>query len=220
MACYGPPTVGLQAFFRSLLPKEERFFDLLEHQAQIAHDAACALATFSEGVSVTDVGKRVQEQEHAGDKLVHELEETLAKTYVTPIDREDIHALAIELDDIIDLTNKAARACDLMGVQTPTPAMTAMMGVLVKTTAELGQAVPMLRKRDYAGIFAAKARIRTLEKEGDRVHRAAISELFRTVEIDAKVLLREREVLEDLESALDHCESVADTLSNLAVKHG
>jgi uncharacterized protein Yka (UPF0111/DUF47 family) len=212
--------VGLQEFFRSLLPKEERFFDLLERQAQIAHEAARSLATFSDGKAVSDVCKRVQEQEHAGDKLVHELEESLAKTYVTPIDREDIHALAIELDDIIDLTNQAARACELMGVVTPTSAMTAMITVLVKTTLELSQAVPMLRKRDYSGIFAAKARVRTLEKEGDRVHRAAISELFKTPEIDAKVLLREREVLEDLESALDHCESVADTLSNLAVKHG
>lgn len=212
--------MGLQDFFRGLLPKEERFFDLLERQAQISLDAAKALATFTDGSSVAEVGKLVQEQEHAGDKLVHEMEEQLAKTYVTPIDREDIHALAVELDDITDLINQAARACELMGVTTPSTPMAAMILVLVKTTGELAQAVPMLRKRDYPGIFAAKARVRTLEKEGDRVHRAAISELFRTPEIDAKVLLREREVLEDLENALDHCERVADTLSNLAVKHG
>ncbi len=213
--------MGLQTFFRSLLPKKaERFFGLLERQAQISHDAAVALATFSTGLSVAAVGKHVQEHEHAGDKLVHELEEALVKTHVAPIDRADIHALAIELDDITDLTNRAARACELMGITEPSKAMTAMMAVLVKTTAELAQAVPMLRNRDYPGIFAAKARIRTLEKEGDRVHRAAISELFRTPEIDAKVLLREREVLEDLENAIDHCEKVADTLSNLAAKHG
>ncbi len=213
-------TVGLQDFIRGLLPKEERFFDLLELQARTALDAAKALASFSDGVSVAELGKRMQIVEHQGDKLVHEIEETLAKTYVTPIDREDIHALAIELDDVIDLANQAARAAELMGVQRPTEPMSDMMTVLVRTTAEIADAVPLLRSRHYVGIFAAKARIRALEKEGDRIHRSAISKLFATADIDAKVLLREREILEDLENALDHCERVADTLANLAVKHG
>jgi predicted phosphate transport protein (TIGR00153 family) len=219
-AWYGARTVGLQDFFRSLLPKEEKLFDLLEQQAGIAHQAAQALASFKDGLTVGEVGKLVQEQEHAGDKIVHEIEETLAKTYVTPIDREDIHSLSVELDDVTDLINQAARACELTGVERPNEAMTEMMVVLVKCTGELTQALPMLRKRDYPGIFAAKARVRSLEKEGDRVHRSAISELFRTAEIDAKVLLREREILEDLENALDHCERVADSLATLAVKHG
>lgn len=212
--------MGIQDFIRSLLPKEDRLFNLLEQQAQYAHAAATALAKFNAGAAVGEVCRLVQEQEHAGDKLVHEIEESLARTYVTPIDREDIHALAVELDDVTDLTNQAARACELLGVERPTEAMSLMISILVKTTEELASTVPKLRTRDYPGIFAAKARIRGLEKEADRVHRSAVSALFKSPDIDAKVLLREREVLEDLENAIDHCERVADTLSNLAVKHG
>ena len=107
-----------------------------------------------------------------------------------------------------------------MGVERPSHAMMGLLDVLVATTAELVGAVAKLRSRDYPGIFAAKARIRTLEKQGDRVHRDAVSRLFLTGEIDVKVLLRERIVLDDIETAVDHCEIVADTLSNLAVKHG
>lgn len=212
--------MGLQAFFHSLLPKDERCFDLLERLAAVANAAARALATLGTGVTVAEVAKRVQEHEHAGDVVVHEIEESLARTYITPIDREDIHALAIELDDIADLTNQAARACEMMGIERPTTAMTALIDVLVEVTAEVASAVAKLRARDYAGILAAKARVRTLEKRGDRVHRDAVSKLFLTGEIEVKVLLRERIVLDDIETAVDHCEIVADTLSNLAVKHG
>jgi uncharacterized protein Yka (UPF0111/DUF47 family) len=212
--------VGLQTFFHSLLPKDERCFDLLERQAADANVAAKALATLGDGVTSAEVARRVQEHEHAGDLLVHEVEESLARTYITPIDREDIHALAIELDDIADLTNSAARACEMMGVERPTAAMTALLDVLVETTAEIATAVGKLRRRDYAGIFEAKARVRALEKKGDRLHRDAVSKLFLTGESDVKVLLRERIVLDDIETAVDHCEIVADMLSTLAVKHG
>ncbi|MBC8068842.1 MAG: DUF47 family protein [Deltaproteobacteria bacterium] len=212
--------MGLQDFIRSLVPKEERFFDLLERQGRLVHDAATALAEFGQHGSVAKVSAALQELEHQGDALVHEIEETLAKTYVTPIDREDIHALAGELDDVLDLANQAARACELLGVAKLTEPMIALAGVLVNATAELSAAVPLLRQRRYADIMAAKRRIRVLEKEGDRLHRAAISELFRAEVIDARVLLREREVLEDLENAIDRCELVADNLAFLAVKHG
>jgi uncharacterized protein len=212
--------LGLQDFIRGLVPKEERFFDLLERQGRLVHDAALALADFGQHGSVAKVSAALQELEHQGDALVHEIEETLAKTYVTPIDREDIHSLAGELDDVLDLSNQAARACELLGVDKLTEPMIALAGVLVNTTAELSATVPLLRQRRYPDIMAAKRRIRALEKEGDRLHRAAISELFRAEVIDARVLLREREVLENLENAIDRCERVAENLAFLAVKHG
>lgn len=212
--------MGLQDFIRGLVPKEERFFDLLEQQARTAHEAAKLFMTFADGVKVGAISAGLQEIEHRGDALAHEVEETLAKTYVTPIDREDIHGLSGELDDVLDLANQAARACELMGVETPTPAMAGLIGVLVKSTETLAEVVPLLRKRDYAGIIAGKRKVRALEKEADRLHRDAISALFATEVTDARVILREREVLEDLENAIDHCERVSDTLANLAVKHG
>ncbi len=212
--------LGLQDFIRSLVPKEERFFDLLERQARLGHEAARALAEFGQHNSVAKVSAALQELEHQGDALVHEIEEALAKTYITPIDREDIHALAGELDDVLDLANQAARACELLGVEHPTQPMVGLFDVLAKATDELANAVPLLRARKYADIMAAKRRIRVLEKEGDRLHRAAISDLFHAETVDARVVMREREVLEHLENAIDRCEKVADNLAFLAVKHG
>src|SRR5829696_2907240 len=99
------------------MPREEGFFDLLEKQAKVALGAAETLASFVENNrGASTVADAVQDLEHEGDKLVHEVEEALAKTFVTPIDREDIHFLCSELDDVIDLTNTTARAFLLLGV--------------------------------------------------------------------------------------------------------
>jgi uncharacterized protein Yka (UPF0111/DUF47 family) len=92
--------------------------------------------------------------------------------------------------------------------------------VLVESTHTLADSVPLLRKRDYLGIVAGKRKIRALEKEADRIHRQAVGSLFAVEVRDVRTVLREREVLEHLENAIDHCERVADTLANLAVKHG
>jgi predicted phosphate transport protein (TIGR00153 family) len=213
--------MGLQDFIQRLLPRQDEFFELLERQAGVALKAAQALASFAEpNTTAASVCERVQTHEHEGDKLVHEIEEALARTFVTPIDREDIHLLASSIDDVLDLTNYAARACAMLGVERPTPAMTDLMRVLVDITTALADGLPALRRRAYPELRTAMRKIRTLEKEGDRIHREAVTQLFRAEQPEAKVLLREREVLEDLENAIDRCERVADTLSNLAVKHG
>lgn len=213
--------VGLQSYIRGLLaPNENRFFDLLEQQATIAREAAAMLATFGNGVGATELSERLQEIEHRGDALVHEIEESLARTYVTPIDREDIHSLCGALDEVVDLTNRTARACVLMGVALPTEAMIGLMGVLVRATEKLAETVPLLRRRDYQAIFAAKQQIRGLEKEADRLHRQAIKTMYGTEWTDLRAILREREVLDDVEDAIDHCERILDTLANLAIKHG
>jgi predicted phosphate transport protein (TIGR00153 family) len=213
--------MGLQDFIQRLLPRQDEFFVLLERQAGVALEAARALASFAEpDKTAASVCEQVQVHEHAGDKLVHEIEEALARTFVTPIDREDIHLLASALDDVLDLTNYAARACSMLNVQRPTGAMVELMNVLVEATKVLAEALTNLRKRAYDELRTTTRRIRQLEKDADKIHREAVSMLFRSEHTDAKVLLREREVLEDIEAAIDRCEKVADTLTNLAVKHG
>jgi len=213
--------VGIQDLIRKVMPRDEGFFDLLEKQARTALSAAETLASFQENSRPAEsVADAVQVIEHQGDKLVHEVEEALAKTFVTPIDREDIHFLCSELDDVIDLTNTTARAFLLLGVDQPTKPMAEMMTLLVQATNELASAVPNLRRHKYAELFVSKRKIRELEKECDRIYRNEVSRLFHSPEIDAKDLLREREILDDLENAIDRCERVADTLANLAVKHG
>jgi uncharacterized protein len=213
--------MGLQGLVRWLLPKDEHFYDFLERQAVAAHDGASALAAFkAEGVSVDAVAKSVQVVEHQGDAIVHELEEALAKTFVTPIDREDLQKLSSQLDDILDLTNGAARGSVLFGVVRPTPAMVTLIDKLVACTAVLKDTLPNLRKHAYSELITASHALRQLEKEADVVYREAVRGLFSDEKVDAKMLLREKQVLEDLEKAIDRCEYVADTLANLAVKHG
>jgi uncharacterized protein Yka (UPF0111/DUF47 family) len=123
--------MSLQSVIRFLLPKEDHFYTFIEKQAEVAHQGAVALSKFGNGGgSAKEVRDAVQLLEHAGDKLVHEMEEALARTFVTPIDREDLQSLSSELDDIIDMTNAAARVCDLYGVENPTPPMKELMGFL------------------------------------------------------------------------------------------
>lgn len=213
--------MALQSIVRWLLPREDHFYGFLEQQADVAYEAALAVARFKNGgVRADEVRELVQNIEHRGDKIVHEVEEALARTFVTPIDREDLQKLSKELDDVLDLMNGAMRACVLFGVERPTEPMIALVDKLVECTEVLRDAVPKLRTHQYTQLIEASRRVRRLEKDGDLVFRSAVSGLFKSTDVDFKQLLREREVLEDLEGAIDHCERVASTLANLAIKHG
>ncbi|MEO7094610.1 MAG: DUF47 family protein [Polyangiales bacterium] len=211
--------MGFAAVIRFLVPKADHFYTFLERQAVVAHDGAVALATFVEGNGPM-VRDAVQGFEHHGDSIVYEMETALARTFVTPIDREDLHSLSTTIDDILDLTNGAARACALFGVERPSEAMSKLMAVLVRCTAVLKEVMPKLRKHAYGEIMDDVKGMRTLEKEADQIYRGAVSALFRDPAIDAKMLLREKGILEDLENAIDSCELAAELLTNLSVKHG
>lgn len=212
--------MGIQDVIRFLLPREDHFYDFLERQAKAAHDGAKALAKFSSnGQSAEQARDAVQKIEHEGDRIVHEMEEALAKTFVTPIDREDLQKLSAELDGMLDLTNGAIRACVMLGVDKPTEPMKKLIEVILRCTEKIDEAVPKLRKHQYGDIVTLARELRKMEREGDVIYREAVSKLFHDVS-DAKVLIREKTVLEDLENAVDRADSIADTLANLAVKHG
>ena len=212
--------MALQDLVRFFLPREDHFFVFLEKQAQTAHLGAKAFAQFVPGASIEEINAAVQTHEHAGDKVVHELEEALQATFVTPIDREDLQRLSSELDDVLDLINSAARTCALFGVKAPTEPMQKLIAILVDSTKQLEDTLPALRRHDYAALMAASRSLRQEEKKADAIYRAAISALFHDDAKNAKDVLREMTVLEHLEHAVDRCERVAHTLANLAVKHG
>lgn len=213
--------MGLQDIVRWLLPREDHFYTFIEDLAAASHDAATALAKWKDpSVPVQSVCDAVQAVEHHADKIQKDLEDALALTFVTPLDREDLHKLGSELDDIVDLTNLAARAIVLFGVDRPTEAMNKLIDVLLSCTEVLKGAAPKLRKHKYAELVEAARVLHKSEKVGDATYRGEISRLFHDAAIDAKTALKQREVLEDLERAIDHCDHVGTTLSNLAVKHG
>ena len=213
--------MGIQDIIRLLLPREDHFYEYLEKQAKVAHEGAKALAKFTDnGHTAAEARKAVQKFEHEGDALVHQMEEALAKTFVTPIDREDLQRLSSELDTVLDLTNGAIRACTMLGVDTATEPMQKLVRILVDCTKRIDEVMPKLRKHQYSEIVTCARELRNIEKEADSVYREEISRLFKDPAVDAKVLIREKTVLEDLENAVDQCDSIADILANLAVKNG
>lgn len=215
--------MGLQAFIRFFLPKEEHFYDFLERQASLANEAAQVALAFAEGkLAIAAAAEQVEAQETAGDGVVTEMEEALAKTFVTPIDREDLHHLSAQLDDVLDLTYETVRACNLFGLETLTPPMQKLVAVLAECTALIADAVPKLRKHAYGDIVSDARHLRGREKAAGSIYRTGISALFDDAaeERPARELVREKSVLDDLERAIDHCDTVANTLTTLAVKHG
>jgi uncharacterized protein len=209
----------MNALLRMIRPRADHFYSFLERQAQLALEAARVL----EGITKPDanaeaVRNRIQELEHEGDTQVHGMLDALSATFVTPIDREDLQRLSKRIDDILDLTNATAKACVTFGVEKPTPAMRLLISKLVESTDLLNQSVPKLRTHAYPEAIRICARVTISEKDGDVVYRDALSALFRDPNIDAKTILREREVLDDLEKAINRCEQVADLITTVAVK--
>lgn len=212
--------MSIQDLVRRILPREDHFFDFLEEQAMVVHRAACSLPKLNGEGAAEHVRDEVAAFEHEGDDILHRMEDALARTFVTPIDREDLQRLSRRLDDVVDLLDLTARSFVLFGVRSPTPPMNALINKLGECTKVLTVAVPKLRSHEYDEIVELGRSVQKMEHEADLLFRDAISVLFRAPDIDAKVLLREKEVLEDLENAMDRCSSVARTLTNIAVKNG
>ncbi len=204
---------------RWLLPREDHYYDMLEELGRLGHEAAVALAAF-EHTPASDVQAKVQTIEHKADDVVRRMEDALARTFVTPLDREDLHRLTAELDDIIDLANLTARSYGLYSIEKPTKAMLDLSAKLITCTKMISDTVPFLRAHRFTELIDGGRKVRVLEKEGDTIYRNAISELFKAPSIDFRDLLKQREALEHLENAIDHCDNVADLLANMAVKNG
>lgn len=212
--------MGLQDIVRWLLPREDVFYRLIEDLAAKVEASAKELAKLSDGVPPAEVYETVRQIEKDADRLVFESEEKFAQVFVTPIDREDLQALIVAIDDIVDLIHLTSRAFVLYGVPKPTPAMSEQMRLLVMLGELLRTELPALGRHDYERLITAGRTIREHEKAGDKVFREAVAALFHDEELDPKVLVRNKEVLEDLELAIDKFETVAERLKNLAVKNG
>ncbi|MCS6898559.1 MAG: DUF47 family protein [Myxococcales bacterium] len=213
--------MGLQDAVRWLLPKEDLFFEVMEKQTANIAKAATEMQKFRPGQgSASENAKKILEIEHEGDALLHRVEDALARTFVTPIDREDIQRLASMLDDTLDLLNETARSMDLYGLEVPSPPMLRLTDLIADAAKILADAMPQLRKANYPALVEANREIKKLEKEGDRIFRDAVGSLFRDDGISPKQLLRDKELLRDLEDALDSCEDVSEFLAHLAVKNG
>jgi len=204
-----------------LFPKTPQFFDLFEKAANTILQGARLLEDFfADANNLEKKLKTIEDCEHAGDQITHDTVEMLNKTFITPIDREDIHGLITEMDDILDLIYGTANRVVLYKVPPAGADMKKVVEILVKAVEEVSKAV--LRLRDMAKkpelILAQCIEINRLENEADEALRRAISNLFDR-EKDAIKLIKEKEILETLENATDRCEDVANTLEAIVLKN-
>lgn len=210
----------LQSLISWFLPKDNRFFNLLEQHAAVMADAAKALSALPLGSKAGQPGlAELHRLEHAGDDYVRQIMLALDETFITPIDREDIHSLATQLDDVLDMIFAAGQAFVTYGVQEKSPTMQGMIHYLGAATASLRDLLPNLRLHKLAAIGPARQNIIELEKRVDVLYRKELSALYQDPSVDSKELLRQQAVLESLEAAIDHCQDAADVLENIAVKH-
>ncbi len=203
-----------------MIPREMKFYDLFEKSAGNLVVAAGKLVDlFDDYRDVEAKVEVIKDLEHEGDTITHEIMQSLHRTFVTPIDREDIAFLANSLDDVMDFIEAAARSAFLYRVTQPTDRVRELASIILKVTYKLNEVMPLLRRRDqFKQILKQCVEINSLENEADDVHHAALAELFDNTR-DVRDIIKWREIYEYMESAADRGEDVANVLEAVVLKH-
>lgn len=201
-----------------LIPKEEAFFELFKQAAHNMIEGSRLLKEMMENLqSPVEQAKRIKEVEHVGDGITHDIARRLNQTFITPIDREDIHGLASALDDILDLVEAVADRFVLYKVKTPTAQAVKLADILYQASVAVGAGVDRLGLA-HPDIKECCVQVNSLENEADRISRDAISELFEK-ETNPMAVIKWKEIYEALEEGTDRCEDVANILERIALKH-
>lgn len=199
-----------------LLPQERTFFDrFTEMTANIEAGARALLELFEDYRDVEKKVTHIKDLEHRGDEMIHDLMTRLNQTFITPLDREDIHELADKLDDVLDLIDAVATRLVVYRIAAPRPGVADLARTLLKATGEIHAAISHLEKQDR--ILDHCIEINRLEKEGDREVRVAIARLFEQ-EKNPVEIIKWKELFEVLETAHDKCEDVANVLESVVLK--
>lgn len=202
-----------------LQPREDRFYRLFEDAAANAlQGAEQLLAMLNDFTDVEAKAKVIKAVEHKGDELTHEIYDMLNRIFVTPLDREDVAAIASAVDDILDLVEAAADDFVLYGITEPTPISIELAQVIVSSSGQVLEAVSLLRnRRDRAAVRERLTEINRLENEGDDIYRKGIHELFS--QPDPVLMIKWKQIYDHLERAIDNCEDVADVLYGVILKY-
>jgi predicted phosphate transport protein (TIGR00153 family) len=201
----------------SLVPKDRVFFDLFAEAGQNTVRTAKLLRDMVEGWPETShVAQEILLAEQEGDRITHELIKRLNSTFVTPIDGDDIYALATHLDDIVDHIEEGADFMGLYRIEAPMEQAVQMTDVLVKACEQLAGALEHLR--GLKGLDVYWIEVHRLENDGDRLYRDAVASLFANG-IDPMFVIRWRDIFLRLERAIDSCESVAHILEGIVIKN-
>jgi predicted phosphate transport protein (TIGR00153 family) len=201
-----------------LIPREEKFFDFFKEAAGNILEGAKVLVqmTDEQGGDLQERWKQLEEFEHEGDKITHQIIRKLNRTFITPIDREDIHSLTVALDDVMDLIEAAAARMCLYKIKQPTEEARKLVQLILKSAEEIVKAVSNLERMD--DVMEHCIEINRLENVADDVSREAIAGLFDT-EHDPIEVIKWKEIYETMETATDRCEDVANIVESVALKN-
>lgn len=202
-----------------LFPQEETFLPQFTRAAEVMLAAARDLAALVSDFTDVEVRvARIKHLEHEGDQVAHQTLALLSRTWITPIDREDIHTLVSTLDDVLDLIDAAAARLVLFKIDRPTQEMKQIVELVVQSVEAIRRAVPLLGDlKNSSAILVACVEINRLENEVDVVTRIAIGGLFEN-EKDPIRLMKWKEIYEVLEETADRCEDVANVLEQIVIK--
>lgn len=200
-----------------LIPTDERFFELFTQLAERLTTAASLLAElFAEPPRIAQLADEIKDVEHDADRLTHEINERIDKTFVTPFDREDIHALAMRLDNVIDLIDGTARRAVIFRVGGVRAEARQMAEVLLRSSRELEQLVTNLKRPRT--VLDGTPQVKLLEEEGDALYHDAVETLF-LGHPDPLEVIKWKELFDRLEDAIDECAHAARTLESIALKN-
>ena len=201
-----------------LLPRDEEFFDLFVAVATRNKEAAQHLRDlFAEPPERrTPHVEAIKRLEHEADQVTHEVVNRLDRTFITPLDREDIHQLASDLDDVMDAIDGTARRAQIFRLGLAPPGVKQLAEVIQRMVAVLAEGVSRLKKGDDVMRFCVEAK--QLEEEGDAIYHDALGQLF-DKERDALEVIKWKEIYDNLEQTLDQGEDVANVLESITLKH-
>ena len=205
------------AFFR-LIPREEKFYsDFLALADELLRGSRLLEEMLAAAHPVWDKADEIKEVEHKCDFLTHEIIQRLNRTFVTPIDREDIHALARSLDDVMDAIDASAALIRLYRLESVRMGARELARIISACAKEVRSALEALEQ--HKGLMTHAVEINRLENEADRMHQQAVTKLF-DEERDPIAVMKWKETLDFLEDATDRCEDVANVIEGVVVKHG
>ncbi|HEY0997536.1 MAG TPA: DUF47 family protein [Gemmatimonadaceae bacterium] len=205
-----------------LLPRDEGFFELFNQlSAHLVRSAQLLDRLFAEPESPADMVKAIKEEEHRADELMAVLAERIDRTFITPIDREDILLLASRLDDVVDLIDGTARRLEMLHVRDRREEGCALTAVLVKASEQLQEAVFGMKRPTVVKDRAIE--IKRLEEEGDMIYHQAVGSLFAGAgggsAADVLEVMKWKEMFDTLERCIDACQGVGTVLQSISLKH-
>ncbi len=199
--------------------RPEEFFDLFSESAKNLRAATELLKDLIDNYEDVELkARRIQDREHEGDEVTHAIIRRLNTSFITPIDREDIYQLATALDDVLDAIEAVSDLFLLHAIEAPLPEMKAQVDVLLRAAEQTEAALQALPKMERDTLEPYWIEINTLENEGDQIYRHAVASLF-SGDHKAMDVLRWKEVIENLEEALDGLENVANIIESIVLKH-